>query len=358
MTGESGDGIGRGDRASLYFVDESAFLERPQLVEASLSATTNCRIDISSVNGMNNPFAQKRHSGKIEVFTFHWREDPRKDEAWYALQKERLDPVTLAQEIDINYSASVEGVLIPSEWVQSAIDAHIKLNIPITGDRRGALDVADEGHDLNAFTVRRGILVEHCEAWSGKGSDIFGTVQRAFALADEYALDAFDFDSDGLGAGVRGDARVISEQRDRDKLSRITVEPFRGSGAVQHPTMPIPLAVPTIGSRHERTNADFFANAKAQAWWELRVRFQRTHRAVTQGDLGEYSPDDLISISKAIPDLTKLTQELSQPTYSITTVGKVLVDKTPEGTRSPNYGDSVMIAFAPRAGGFVFFKRR
>lgn len=351
ITGESGDGIGRGDRASLYFVDEAAFLERPQLVEASLSATTNCRIDISSVNGMANPFAQKRHGGKIKVFTFHWRDDPRKDDAWYTRQKELLDSVTLAQEVDINYSASAEGILIPSEWVQSAVDAHKKLGITITGAPRGALDVADEGPDLNAMTIRRGILVDHCEAWSGQGSDIFGTVQRAFSISDEYAADSFDFDSDGLGAGVRGDARVVNETRER----KLRVEPFRGSGAVLMPEKPIPLAVPQPGrDRHERTNADFFANAKAQAWWELRVRFQRTHRAITEGAVGEYSPDDLISLSSALPNLSQLTQELSQPTYSISTIGKVLVDKTPEGTRSPNLGDSVMIAFAPRKRGFFF----
>ncbi|MDE9553688.1 TerL protein, partial [Xenorhabdus bovienii] len=117
MTGEAGDGIGRGDRASFYFVDEAAFLERPELVDASLSATTNCRQDVSTPNGMANSFAQRRHSGNIDVFTFHWRDDPRKDDAWYAKQVEKLDPVTLAQEVDINYQASVEGILIPSEWV-------------------------------------------------------------------------------------------------------------------------------------------------------------------------------------------------------------------------------------------------
>ncbi|MFU1907756.1 TerL protein, partial [Bordetella avium] len=91
ITGESGDGIGRGDRTSAYFVDESAFLERPQLTDASLSQTTNCRQDISTPNGMGNPFAQKRHSGRVPVFTFHWRDDPRKDDAWYAKQVEELD---------------------------------------------------------------------------------------------------------------------------------------------------------------------------------------------------------------------------------------------------------------------------
>lgn len=52
IKGEAGDNIGRGDRTTLYFVDESAFLKRPLLIDAALSQTTRCRIDLSSVNGM------------------------------------------------------------------------------------------------------------------------------------------------------------------------------------------------------------------------------------------------------------------------------------------------------------------
>jgi len=99
ITGEAGDNIGRGDRTSIYLVDESAHLERPQLIDAALSATTNCRIELSSVKGMDNPFAIKRHSWPAHrIFTFHWRDDPRKDEVWYRKQCERLDPVVVAQE--------------------------------------------------------------------------------------------------------------------------------------------------------------------------------------------------------------------------------------------------------------------
>ena len=32
---------------------------------------------------MSNPFARKRHEGKVDVFIFDWHDDPRKDEAWY-----------------------------------------------------------------------------------------------------------------------------------------------------------------------------------------------------------------------------------------------------------------------------------
>jgi phage terminase large subunit len=191
ITGEAGDNIGRGNRASFYLVDESAHLEHPETVDAALSATTNCRIDLSSVNGRGNVFAQKRFGGKIKVFTFHWRDDPRKNDAWYAKQCDELDPVVVAQEIDINYSASAEGVLIPSAWVQAAVDARVKLGIAPTGLRRGALDVADEGRDKNAFAGRYGFELENIIEWSGKGDDIFGTVVRAFGLCDDNRYESF-----------------------------------------------------------------------------------------------------------------------------------------------------------------------
>jgi hypothetical protein len=333
--GEAGDNIGRGDRTSIYFVDEAAHVEHPQLIEQSLSATTNCRQDVSSANGRANAFAEKRFSGKIDVFTFHWRDDPRKDQAWY--DKKVIDlanPVTVAQEIDIDYSASVEGIVIPSVWVQAAVDAHIKLKVKPTGARLGALDVADEGRDLNAFCGAHGILIEHIEEWSGKMGDIFSTVQRAFILCDRYEYHTFRYDADGLGAGVRGDARIVNEGR---KGKVIGVEAFRGSGEVFNPQ-----GEDVKG----RSNEDFFLNRKAQAWWSLRTRFMNTYRAVVESK--PFDPDAIISISSACgAKLGKLLVELSQPTYSPNAVGKILIDKAPEGVMSPNLADSVMMRFAP-----------
>lgn len=346
ITGESGDGIGRGDRTSFYIVDESAFLERPQLVDASLSATTNCRQDISTPNGMGNSFAQRRHSGKIKVFTFHWRDDPRKDDAWYEKQVNDLDPVTVAQEIDINYAASVEGVVIPSAWVQAAIGAHTKLGIEPTGMRRGGLDVADEGIDKNAFAGRHGFLLDFLESWSGKGGDIYATVVKAFAICDERRYETFDYDADGLGAGVRGDARVINELRHAAGTQQINDQPFRGSGPVHDPEGQMVK---------ERLNKDFFANAKAQSWWALRMRFQATYRAVVEGM--SFDPDEIISLDSSLKELSLLTMELSQPTYTINAVGKVVIDKAPDGTKSPNLADAVMICYQPASRAIDIWKR-
>lgn len=360
MTGEAGDNIGRGDRSTIYFVDESAFIERPHLIEASLSQTTDCRIDVSTPHGMANPFAEKRHRWPPErVFIFDWRDDPRKGPEWYARQQELLDAVTLAQEVDRNYSASVAGVVIPQEWVQSAIDAHLALGFDPTGRRQAALDVADEGPDLNALCIARGVLVENVTAWSGKGSDTFATAAKAFGFCDVLGITEMDYDADGLGAGIRGDARVLNEQRTR----KIEANAWRGSGKVVDADEPIESAAPRNVKPDpddvERLNGDYYANAKAQGWFSLRYRFQRTHRAVTMAKAGEdwraaYHPDDLISLSSKMPALAQLTSELSQATFTQSTAGKMLVDKAPDGMRSPNYADATMIRFAPREPGSTY----
>lgn len=344
IVGESGDGIGRGDRASIYFVDEAAFLDRPQLVEASLSQTTNCRQDISTPNGMANPFADKAKGGKCRTFEFHWRDDPRKDIEWYNKQVEELDPVTVAQEIDINFSASVEGVLIPSAWVQSAVDSHLKLDVDLTGDKRSALDVADRGKDMNAQSFMDGNILVDLVSWHGKDvDDIFGTTQRAIDNCEERGYVKFDFDSDGLGAGCRGDARVINETRADIGAGEILASPFNGSGAVINKTDYI--IEPTEESPG-RTNESFFANYKAQCWWHLRSMFKETHEAVTNGR--KFDADKIISISSSCTNFTNLCSELSQPTYKKDNRGKILVNKAPDESKSPNDADSVMMVNAPK----------
>jgi hypothetical protein len=349
ITGEAGDNIGRGDRTSLYVIDESAYLARPHLIEASLSATTDCRIDLSSVNGMANVFAEKRHSGRVKVFVFDWRDDPRKDDEWYEKQRSELDPLVIAQEIDRNYAASVDGVLIPAEWVTSAIDAHVKLGFQPSGERRAAFDVADQGKDKNAILGAHGVVIRTADSWFGRGSDIFESVAKAFAHCDANDYPAMLYDSDGLGAGVRGDARVLNKQRAAD--AQIEVEAWRGSGEVVDPDDPIPSLAESATPEDRRAtslrrNGDFFANAKAQGWWALRVRFMRTHRAVTEG--AQYEPHELISLSSDLPDLTKLRAELSQVTARPTESGQQVVNKAPDGMASPNLADCAMMLFAPR----------
>lgn len=343
LTGEAGDNIGRGGRTSVYLLDEWAFVERADAVDAAISQNTNVHIKGSTPNGIGNRFYKDRFSGRYDVFSMAWQENPDKNwqvsynskpiYPWYEKQKLSLDDVVLAQEVDIDYAASVEGVVLPTAWINSVIDAHKKLGIDISGQRVQSLDVADEGKDKNAIAGRYGILLDYVTAWSGKGSDIFATSQKAVDTCDEFGSDYFLYDSDGLGAGVRGDVRIINELR-KDKKA-IKAFAFRGSAAVFNPDKEMVKG---------RKNKDYFENLKAQAWWSLRLRFQATHRAITEGMA--YNPSDIISIDSGIANLSQLKVELSQPTYSKSKSGKLLIDKAPDGTSSPNMADAVMMVFA------------
>lgn len=344
ITGEAGDNIGRGGRKSIYFVDEAAHVERPKLIDASLSFNTNCRMDISSVNGTANSFSERRHSGAIKVFTFHWRDDPRKDQAWYDAFCLEHDPIVVAQEADINYHASVGNVVIPQAWVQAAVDAHIKLNIAVSGLEFGSLDISDLGKDKCAYVSAHGILVRRVETWSGaqkiNGRDweIGDTVAKAFGIADDQGDIGFCYDADGMGALARGDMRKLNEAREGDGRKVLRITAFRGSGPVLDPERKAPGT--------ERKNVDYFMNYKAQSWWNLRQRFLNTFRAVVQGL--PFDPASIISIDSRIPNRARLLMELSQPTFDQSQSGKMMIDKTPDDVASPNDADAVMMRFAYR----------
>src|ERR1019366_2683150 len=116
--------------------------------------------------------------GKVRVFVFDWRDHPHKTEAWYEQRKKRAQEEGLghifAQEVDRDFSASLDRVIIPAIWVRAAIDAHIKLkDNPAYGEAfrmddgevRAALDVADEGGDKNAEVIGKGRVVRYAEHW-------------------------------------------------------------------------------------------------------------------------------------------------------------------------------------------------
>ena len=94
-------------------------------------------------------------------YPLHWRDDPRKGEAWYANKVATLDPVTVAQEIDIDYSASVEGIMIPAAWVRAAVG----LQLTKSGRRVAGQDVAAFGRDRNVNIDRTGPVVESIDEW-------------------------------------------------------------------------------------------------------------------------------------------------------------------------------------------------
>lgn len=157
IVGEAGDNIGRGNRTSVYFIDESAFLEHAEAIDAALSQTSNCKLHVSTPNGAGNPFYRKRHSRKTSIFSFHWTQDPRKDDEWYEAQKDKLDPVVLAQEIDIDYHASTTDSWVSGDLLAAAMRNGPADVVPIGGWIIG-IDAAHFGDDESVIHCRRGRL--------------------------------------------------------------------------------------------------------------------------------------------------------------------------------------------------------
>lgn len=205
IIGEAGTNIGRGARTSIYFKDESAFYEQPEQIDAALSQTSNCKIDVSTPNGEGNPFWKKRHGGKMPVFVFDWRDDPRKGQDWYDKQKNTLDPVVLAQEVDRDYSASIGNSFISGDIVTTAMSRG-PADVPAIGHLRVGLDVARFGDDKCVLSFRRGKVLAKQVVW-GK-VDLMSTAGRAkqeinaFRSARGTHLEQIAVDTIGLGAGV------------------------------------------------------------------------------------------------------------------------------------------------------------
>lgn len=356
ITGEAGNNIGRGGRKLIYFKDESAHYEQPEKIEAALGDNTNVQIDFSSVNGAANIFARRRKAGvmwekgttpepgQIRVFIFDWRDHPHKDQEWYDLRREKAEREGLlhifAQEVDRDYSAAVDGILIPSAWVQSAIDLHLRFpdlaEEMEEGSTFSALDVADEGGDLNAQADRKGITLIGLDKWAL--GDTSETTNRAMVRCKMINAIQFDYDCIGVGAGIKGETNRLGR---KDQLpKKLEIFPWNGAGRVQDPDEHI-----IFDDEDSPLNKDLFKNRKSQSWWSLRRRFENTHKAVTSEM--KFPIEELINIPSSITHFDELISELSQPTYGRTDNGKILINKKPAGTRSPNLGDAVNMVYFP-----------
>jgi phage terminase large subunit len=323
ITGEGGDNIGRGGRSSLYDLDEAAFIERPQKVDAALSNNTEVLFYTSSVNGMNFFYQKRMNYPEPWVFRMHWKDDPRKDEQWYKGMKVKYDPVTVASEIDIDYGASVEGIYIPYNWV----DAAINLELPLVGDRLAALDVATTGSNSNVFGIRHGGRVQFMDSW--QGIDTTQTSYKVRELMVQGNLTHLSFDADGVGAGVAGTLSNIPDLEFTFKALHGAARPsdrkWDGEG---------------------KTSLEKFHNARAEWWGCLHERFKKTYDHVN--GLADHPLDELISI----PNHATLIAQISSPKRKFTSAGKILVESKDEmrarGIGSPDFADMLAYLFIPR----------
>jgi phage terminase large subunit len=351
ITGEAGDNIGRGGRTRIYLKDESAWYENPESIEAALGENTNVQIDFSSVAGTNNIFYNKRIQGQVwdfdsiidpgvlRVFIMDWRDHPNKTQEWYEKRRKSYERNGIlhlfAQEVDRDYFSAIENTIIPGAWIQSAINSKERLNLKqedLNGKIYGALDVADEGGDLNAFAIRKSIELLSIDGWPQ--GDTFQTASRALGMSRKDKVTEIMYDSIGVGAGVKAAYNNLD-------VSGIEVVPWNATEKCLYPRKRIIPEDPD-----SPRNEDFFINLRSQGWWELRRRFEKTYKMLN--NIETFPADELISIPSSLPKLQQLMSELGQPTYSFDNRGRVRIDKKPKGTKSPNLADAVMMAFWPK----------
>lgn len=362
IAGEAGDNIGRGGRRSCYFLDEASHLERPEKVEAALGDNTNVRFDISSVNGVGNVFHRRRENGVIwspdvkdypfgfvRVFVADWRDHPLKTQEWYDARKARYEREGMAhifaQEVDRNYAAAVSNTVIPYQWVEASIDAHLKLPwfaeaLETHGDEWYAgLDVADEGNDRNALTLRQWVVWRDVQEWGERDPGISAR-KAVLACREHKGHICCQYDCIGVGSGVKTEYNRLTTDEGVISAHEIPFIPWNAGASVLNPFDRI---IPDDNKSLQ--NKDFFDNLKAQAWWSIRTRFYKTFKAVTEGV--RYNPDELISIDSRMTLLEQLKKELIQPTVGHSSRLKLLIEKKPDGMRSPNLADSGVMAFFP-----------
>jgi phage terminase large subunit len=228
-----------------------------------------------------------------------------------------------------------DSAIIKLSWLESCIDAHIKLGIEPTGQKRIGFDVADDGNDKNAIVIAHGVVAIDCQEWEGLEDKLLQSASRVYETAKKHDAE-IDYDSIGVGAM----AGSKFDELNKSGNAKIVYRKFNAGGAVLNPNREYQPNV---------KNKDQFSNIKAQAWRAISERIMLTHLWVTDGK--ECDPSEIISLSSDLPHLKKLIVELSTPHKDYDQSGKEKVeskkDLAKRGIDSPNLADAFIMAFMP-----------
>lgn len=227
---------------------------------------------------------------------------------------------------------SDDGAVIKRAWIQSAIDAHKRIEAGWTGRKAIGYDVADSGDDKNANAGMDGAILCLLDEWKGGEDELRESAARTKQNAEKIEADVIGYDCVGVGAGTGSHLNAMGWRRHYK---------FNAGAKVERPEK-------NYGDTKIK-NKDFFANLKAQAWWLLADRFRNTHLAVTKGR--KFRADEMISIDSSQIDtqlLERMAIELSTPLRDYDATGKVKVeskkDLAKRDVKSPNLADAVVIA--------------
>ncbi len=149
-------------------------------------------------------------------------------------------------------------------------------------------------------------------------------------------IDQFVYDADGMGAPI-----IKLAIEDDLKVRKIPCIDYHGGGEKVDPDQRNEL----LG----RTNAEAFANRRAQDWYAIRTKCENTYNAVEKG--AYTNPSDMISFDSQKIDsrtLENMKAELSRPQRKYDGAGKIRVESKAEmksrGVSSPNLADCVAMS--------------
>jgi len=239
------------------------------------------------------------------VVELNWRDNP-----WFPpeLEQERADDEKNLSTAEYNhiweghYYDEVENSIIPVEWFNAAIDAHLH---PGKGFKPRGLkivthDPSDTGADPRALCERHGSVVLEVKEQE------HGDVNDGCDWATDYAIDCnadlFNWDCDGLGVSLR---RQVASSLDGKHINYYM---FKGSETPDQPEEIYQKVGLEIDQAKRRTNKQTFKNKRAQFYWMLRDRFYATYRSIVKGEY--IDPDSMISISSGVSNINKLRTEV------------------------------------------------
>ena len=221
-----------------------------------------------------------------------------------------------------------DQAVIKRSWIEAAIDAHVKLDLDMSGRNTVGYDVADSGEDKNAVAIFDGAICKQVHEWKAPEDELISSALRAWSYVENGDL---VYDSIGVGAHVGSTLKSKGYRRHRK---------FNAGAAVHNP---LTEYAPNI------KNKDKFENLKAQAWQDVADRLRNTFNAVNKGM--KFRVDELISIRSDVNDLEALKTELCSPHKDYSKRGLDMVeskkDMAKRDIKSPNKADAFIMAACP-----------
>jgi hypothetical protein len=229
------------------------------------------------------------------------------------------DSAVYYNRVEGEFHSSDEDGVIPLSWVELANERWRAWDeagrlIP-DGRRTCGVDVARSGSDKTVISIRLGDVVSDLRHTSKEDTmQTTGRVKGALANPDHAGMLPV-VDVIGIGAGVV----------DRLREMGVTVEAFNASERTK---------------RRDVTREMGFTNCRSASWWNMREML-----------------DPSRGFEVALPPDDKLTGDLTAPHWRVVSGGNIQVESKEDIKkrlgRSPDDGDSVVMAFWPNSFGWA-----